>query len=115
MGDPDDGSATVTPIQGHPFAPFQLQGPPMPLVDVRLLAPVLPSKVVAIGKNYADHAAEMGGDVPAEHGARHGRRRRSESLRASAQRSSDAKRSMSEFVPDTMMRSWFVTTVLASA
>lgn len=35
--------------------------------DVRLLAPVLPrSKVVAIGKNYAAHAAEMGGEVPAE-------------------------------------------------
>jgi 2-keto-4-pentenoate hydratase/2-oxohepta-3-ene-1,7-dioic acid hydratase in catechol pathway len=32
--------------------------------DVRLLAPVLPSKVVCIGKNYADHAAEMGGAAP---------------------------------------------------
>jgi 2-keto-4-pentenoate hydratase/2-oxohepta-3-ene-1,7-dioic acid hydratase in catechol pathway len=37
------------------------------LNDVKLLAPVIPrSKVVCIGKNYADHAAEMGGDVPAE-------------------------------------------------
>ena len=37
------------------------------LSDVRLLAPVIPrSKVVAIGKNYAAHAAEMGGEVPAE-------------------------------------------------
>ncbi len=35
--------------------------------------------------------------------------------RPAAQRSSDAKRSMSEFVPDTMMRSWLVTTVSASA
>src|SRR3954465_15930757 len=35
--------------------------------DVRLLAPVIPrSKVVGIGRNYAAHAAEMGGDVPAE-------------------------------------------------
>ena len=35
--------------------------------DVRLLAPVIPrSKVVCIGKNYADHAAEMGSDVPEE-------------------------------------------------
>jgi 2-keto-4-pentenoate hydratase/2-oxohepta-3-ene-1,7-dioic acid hydratase in catechol pathway len=33
---------------------------------VRLLAPVLPSKVVAIGKNYAAHAREMGGEPPAE-------------------------------------------------
>ncbi|MGI8522181.1 MAG: fumarylacetoacetate hydrolase family protein [Nocardioides sp.] len=37
------------------------------LGDVRLLAPVIPrSKVVAIGKNYAAHAAEMGGEVPEE-------------------------------------------------
>jgi 2-keto-4-pentenoate hydratase/2-oxohepta-3-ene-1,7-dioic acid hydratase in catechol pathway len=37
------------------------------LKDVRLLAPVIPrSKVVCIGKNYADHAAEMGSDVPEE-------------------------------------------------
>ena len=64
-GDSDDPSSlTVTPISGHPFAPFQLAGSPLPLVDVRLLAPVLPSKVVAIGKNYAEHAAEMGGEVP---------------------------------------------------
>jgi len=37
------------------------------LADVRLLAPVIPrSKVVGIGRNYAAHAAEMGGDAPAE-------------------------------------------------
>jgi 2-keto-4-pentenoate hydratase/2-oxohepta-3-ene-1,7-dioic acid hydratase in catechol pathway len=37
------------------------------LTDVKLLAPVIPrSKVVCVGKNYADHAAEMGGEVPKE-------------------------------------------------
>jgi len=37
------------------------------LADVRLLAPVIPrSKVVGIGRNYAAHAAEMGGDAPDE-------------------------------------------------
>ncbi|WP_183099703.1 fumarylacetoacetate hydrolase family protein [Nocardioides pelophilus] len=37
------------------------------LADVKLLAPVIPrSKVVGVGKNYAAHAAEMGGDQPAE-------------------------------------------------
>jgi 2-keto-4-pentenoate hydratase/2-oxohepta-3-ene-1,7-dioic acid hydratase in catechol pathway len=41
-------------------------GQDVPLGEVRLLAPVLPSKVVAVGKNYADHAAEMGGEVPQE-------------------------------------------------
>ena len=34
---------------------------------MRLLAPVIPrSKIVCVGKNYADHAAEMGSEVPAE-------------------------------------------------
>jgi 2-keto-4-pentenoate hydratase/2-oxohepta-3-ene-1,7-dioic acid hydratase in catechol pathway len=37
------------------------------LSDVKLLAPVIPrSKVVCIGKNYADHAAEMDSEVPSE-------------------------------------------------
>ena len=37
------------------------------LSDVKLLAPVIPrSKVVCIGKNYADHAAEMDSEVPNE-------------------------------------------------
>jgi len=41
-------------------------GEEIPLDDVRLLAPVLPSKVVCLGKNYAAHAAEFGGEVPEE-------------------------------------------------
>src|SRR6266516_8126827 len=41
-------------------------GDAVPVDDVRLLAPVLPSKVVAVGRNYPEHAAEMGGDVPEE-------------------------------------------------
>jgi 2-keto-4-pentenoate hydratase/2-oxohepta-3-ene-1,7-dioic acid hydratase in catechol pathway len=39
-------------------------GEEIPLDDVRLLAPILPSKVVCLGKNYAAHAAEFGGEVP---------------------------------------------------
>ena len=35
-----------------------------PLADVRLLAPILASKVVCMGKNYAAHALEMGGEAP---------------------------------------------------
>jgi 2-keto-4-pentenoate hydratase/2-oxohepta-3-ene-1,7-dioic acid hydratase in catechol pathway len=54
----------VVPIAGHPFAPIERTDIALELADVRLLAPVLPSKVVAIGRNYASHAAEMGGDVP---------------------------------------------------
>ena len=41
-------------------------GDEIPLDDVRLLAPVLPSKVVCVGKNYAAHASEFGGEVPDE-------------------------------------------------
>jgi 2-keto-4-pentenoate hydratase/2-oxohepta-3-ene-1,7-dioic acid hydratase in catechol pathway len=33
---------------------------------VRLLSPILPSKVVCVGRNYADHAAELGNEVPKE-------------------------------------------------
>src|SRR5437763_2636360 len=54
----------VAELAGHPFGPVAFSGNRWPLSAVRLLAPVLPSKVVAIGKNYADHASEMGGDVP---------------------------------------------------
>ncbi len=37
-----------------------------PLADLRLLSPVVPGKIVAVGRNYAAHAAELGNDVPAE-------------------------------------------------
>jgi 2-keto-4-pentenoate hydratase/2-oxohepta-3-ene-1,7-dioic acid hydratase in catechol pathway len=32
--------------------------------EAKLLAPVIPTKIIAVGKNYADHAAEMGSEVP---------------------------------------------------
>jgi len=54
----------VSELVSHPFGPVSFTGNRWPLTVVRLLAPVLPSKVVAIGKNYAEHASEMGGDVP---------------------------------------------------
>ncbi|MDQ1681800.1 MAG: hypothetical protein QOC60_1568 [Frankiaceae bacterium] len=55
----------VAPITGHPFAPFTFTGYRYPLADVKLLAPVIPSKIIAVGKNYASHAAELG-DGPEE-------------------------------------------------
>ncbi len=63
------GAEELAVIVGDPlFAPVQRTGERVPLDDaVRLLAPVIPrSKVIGIGKNYAEHAAEMGGEVPAE-------------------------------------------------
>jgi 2-keto-4-pentenoate hydratase/2-oxohepta-3-ene-1,7-dioic acid hydratase in catechol pathway len=59
----------IAELRGHPFSPgesVQFTGATFPLDDVRLLAPVLPSKVVAVGRNYADHAREMGEEPPAE-------------------------------------------------
>jgi 2-keto-4-pentenoate hydratase/2-oxohepta-3-ene-1,7-dioic acid hydratase in catechol pathway len=57
----DPADLVVSAVTGHPFAPLVFTGERHPLASVRLLAPVLPSKVVCIGKNYADHVAEMGG------------------------------------------------------
>ena len=55
-------------LAGDPmFAGFDTTGERIPISEAKLLAPVIPrSKVVGIGKNYSDHAAEMGGDAPAE-------------------------------------------------
>jgi 2-keto-4-pentenoate hydratase/2-oxohepta-3-ene-1,7-dioic acid hydratase in catechol pathway len=60
--------SVVVELAGDPlYAGVQATSTEHRLGDLRLLAPVIPrSKVVAIGKNYAAHAAEMGGDVPDE-------------------------------------------------
>jgi 2-keto-4-pentenoate hydratase/2-oxohepta-3-ene-1,7-dioic acid hydratase in catechol pathway len=55
---------TVVAIDGHPFGPFSLSTARFPRAEVRLLAPVLPSKIIGVGKNYADHAREMGSEPP---------------------------------------------------
>ena len=59
---------TVRAIASDPlYAGVFKQEETFALEEIRLLAPVLPrSKVVCVGKNYADHAAEMGGEVPSE-------------------------------------------------
>ncbi|HWB71810.1 MAG TPA: fumarylacetoacetate hydrolase family protein [Egibacteraceae bacterium] len=56
----------VVLIEPHPFTSFTLTDQVAPLDRVRLLAPVIPSKVLCVGLNYADHAAELGVDLPAE-------------------------------------------------
>ncbi len=65
-GDPADGSATVAAIEGHPFGELKPTGDRWALSDVRLLSPILPSKVVCVGRNYAAHAAEHDAEVPSE-------------------------------------------------
>ncbi|MCC5576739.1 fumarylacetoacetate hydrolase family protein [Microtetraspora sp. AC03309] len=62
----EEGEQVVARIDGHPFGGVELTGERYPLAEVRIVAPMLPSKVVAIGKNYAEHAREMGGEAPGE-------------------------------------------------
>lgn len=64
MGDGAGGSAVAKEIAEHPFGTPTFTGRTWPLADVRLLAPILASKVICVGKNYAAHAAEMGGPAP---------------------------------------------------
>lgn len=59
------GGMTAREIAEHPFGTPTFTGRAWPLADVRLLAPILASKVVCIGKNYAAHVAEMGAAAPA--------------------------------------------------
>ena len=54
----------VVLIKGHPFGTLEPEGRIIPLEQTRLVAPVLPSKIVAVGRNYVDHAKELGNDVP---------------------------------------------------
>ena len=49
---------------GSPFFQWERSETVLPITQVKLLAPVIPTKIVAVGKNYADHAAEMSSDVP---------------------------------------------------
>lgn len=64
-GPPDDPAAVAHEIAEHPFGTPNFTGRSWPLADVRLLAPILATKVVCIGKNYAAHVEEMGGgDFP---------------------------------------------------
>ncbi|MBG6102728.1 fumarylacetoacetate hydrolase family protein [Micromonospora vinacea] len=67
-GEPEAGpqGLTIAEIEGHPFGNLSFSGARWALSDVRLLSPILPSKVVCVGRNYADHAAELGNEVPRE-------------------------------------------------
>lgn len=65
--DGGDHPDTISTLTGDPLAGVAVNytGERHDLDEIRLLAPVIPrSKIVAVGKNYADHAAEMGGAVP---------------------------------------------------
>jgi len=61
---PDGSEQRAREIADHPFGSPAFTGKSWPLADVRLLAPILPSKILALGRNYRDHAAELGNPVP---------------------------------------------------
>lgn len=57
---------TVAEISSLPFEEVRFTGQRWALADVRLLAPIFSSKVIGVGRNYAEHAAEHGNEVPKE-------------------------------------------------
>jgi 2-keto-4-pentenoate hydratase/2-oxohepta-3-ene-1,7-dioic acid hydratase in catechol pathway len=56
----------VREISSAPWTDWTQLSAAWPLASVRLVAPVDPSKIVCIGRNYAAHAAELGNEVPKE-------------------------------------------------
>src|SRR5262245_22912372 len=55
---------TVSEISGPPWGRSSPTGRQTPLGEVRLVAPVAPGKIICVGRNYAQHAAELGNEVP---------------------------------------------------
>jgi 2-keto-4-pentenoate hydratase/2-oxohepta-3-ene-1,7-dioic acid hydratase in catechol pathway len=55
----------VRALTGAPWAGGLPEGRPIPLANVELLAPVEPTKIVCVGRNYRAHAKELGNEVPA--------------------------------------------------
>ena len=54
----------VGEIGGNVFGRYQRKEAETPLTDVRLLAPSEPSKIICVGRNYVEHAKELGNEVP---------------------------------------------------
>ena len=54
----------VGEIQGNMLAEYRRREAKTPLADVKLLAPCEPSKILCVGRNYVEHAKELGNEVP---------------------------------------------------
>ncbi|WP_029089977.1 fumarylacetoacetate hydrolase family protein [Brevibacterium album] len=65
-GTVDTSGLEIAVLDSDPFfTPAQSTGKRLRYDDVRLVAPIIPrSKVVGVGRNFADHAAELGNEVP---------------------------------------------------
>ncbi len=59
----EDEVDVITP---HPFGDFEPAHERVPVEGLRLLAPTIPTKVIGVGRNFADHAEEIGADVADE-------------------------------------------------
>ncbi len=55
----DDEATTAKAIEGTPYSEPEYTGKEWPMEQVRLLAPTLPTKIVAVARNYADHVMEV--------------------------------------------------------
>lgn len=58
------GVGEVQPLMGDLFGETRPDGAPIPLAGLRILAPVVPGKVIGVGSNYRAHALEMGKPLP---------------------------------------------------
>src|SRR3954466_16362951 len=64
-----DGGEAITELLNFPESNLPLGQPqfePIPLKSAKLLAPVKPSKIVCVGRNYREHASELGNEPPKE-------------------------------------------------
>lgn len=56
----------VVVYKGSPFVAWEPTETVVPWSSVSLLSPVIPTKILCVGKNYEDHVDEMGGEIPEE-------------------------------------------------
>lgn len=56
----------VVVYKGSPFVAWEPTETVVPWPSVSLLSPVIPTKILCVGKNYEDHVDEMGGEIPEE-------------------------------------------------
>src|SRR4026209_1887556 len=54
----------VGEISGNPFGRYRRNEATTPIADVSLLAPTEPSKIICVGRNYVEHAKELGNEIP---------------------------------------------------
>lgn len=54
------------PIKGSVFRNYKIEDSPIPISEVTIMPPVQPTKIVCVGRNYREHAEELGNEVPAE-------------------------------------------------